>query len=117
MKTHDANSGQDAAATIKTLLTDCQIAVLPACKRAGMATSTLFRWERGQNPQSGSVDKLRLAILELACTAGTLPDNEIATLDALRKSVKLPAVARSNKEISRDLRRIALELDRADTQP
>lgn len=117
MKTNDATSGKEAAELIRTLLKDCHVAALTACKRAGMATSTLFRWEKGQNPQAGSVDKLRLAILELACSADTLPADHIVKLEELRKSVKLPPATLSTKEISRELRRLAHELDRTGTQP
>lgn len=91
MKTGEKASGQDCAADVGILLKTCKVRELPACKRAGIATSTLHRWRRGSSPKIGQVDVLRRAILELAYEAKTLPDDLVGSLEKLRETVELPA--------------------------
>lgn len=91
MKSEDKQNGQDSASHVGELLRSCKVRELPACKRAGIATSTLHRWRRGSSPKVGQVDVLRRAILELAHEAGTLPEQLADQLQVLRETVKLPA--------------------------
>ena len=73
------------AEQFRTLLHDCKVPAIRALKRAGMAASTPFRWEKeGKTPKPGQVERLRLAVLELAETAGTLPVEHQAELAELR---------------------------------
>ncbi len=90
MKIETKPTGQACAADVGNLLKNCKVSELPACKRAGMATSTLHRWRRGSSPKAGQVDVLRRAILELAAEAGTLPFEYVVQLEQLRATAKLP---------------------------
>lgn len=91
MKTDEKPNGQDSAQEVRTLLDACKVRELPACKRAGMATSTLLRWRRGSCPKPGQVAVLRRAIMEIAAEVGTLPAEYSIELDQLRQNVELPA--------------------------
>lgn len=73
------------AEQFRTLLHACKVPAIRALKRAGMAASTPFRWEKeGKTPKAGQVERLRLAVLELAEEAGTLPAEHRAELADLR---------------------------------
>ena len=98
MKTEEKPSGQDCAESVGNLLKYCKVRELPACKRAGIATSTLHRWRRGSSPKTGQVDVLRRAILELAAEAKTLPDDLVGSLEKLRETVELPAGQKQDLE-------------------
>lgn len=92
MKTDDQQTGQASAADVGSLLKICKVRELPACRRAGIATSTLLRWRRGSKPNDGQVDVVRRAIMEVANEAGTLPDDLKPELERLRELVALPVV-------------------------
>ena len=99
---------------IRALLTECKVPAIRALNRAGMAASTPFRWEKeGKTPKAGQVERLRLAILELAEASGTLPGAHLEELIALRKNkvASLPVESRSCprqilKRIQSDLREL-----------
>lgn len=90
MKTKENASGESCAADVGELLTSCKVRELPACKRAGIATSTLHRWRKGSTPKPGQVDVLRRVIMEIADESGTLPTELASTLAHLRETVALP---------------------------
>lgn len=83
MKTQEVNDAP--AEQFRTLLKSCKVPAIRALKRAGMAASTPFRWEKeGQTPKPGQVERLLLAVLELAEAAGTLPVEHQKTLADMR---------------------------------
>lgn len=100
MKTDEKKKGQAAAAEIEALLHICKCKALPACKRAGMATSTLFRWKQGQEPAAGSIDRLKLAILSIAEEKGTLQTSFEADLAMLRRYVRTPVVPSQKRDLA-----------------
>lgn len=111
----NANNPKECPVTaIRALLTECKVPSIRALKRAGMAASTPFRWEKeGTKPKEGQVERLRLAILELADESKTLPEKHRKELIALsaNKSVAQPETARSCprqilKRIQSDMREL-----------
>lgn len=90
----------------------CQINLHAACKRAGIAYSTPYRWRTGStNRSQDTVDRLRAAILLLARERGTLPPELHAEAD---KVILQPGPAgRDARAIMRDIKANIKELDRA----
>lgn len=105
MITDEKLDGKTSAAQVRDLLKVCGVAELPACKRAGMATSTLLRWRRGSQPKDGQLQVLRRAVLEVASDNGTLPAEYETELDQLRNTVELPAPAQEG-ELKRRVERL-----------
>lgn len=91
VKNDEKLGGVASSDQVRALLIACKVSELPACKRAGISTSTVLRWKRGSCPKQGQLDVLKRAILEVAAEQGTLPDGYEVDLEALRKTVELPA--------------------------
>jgi hypothetical protein len=90
VNTNERLDGVGTSAYLGELLSLCKVRELPACKRAGIATSTLLRWRRGSTPKDGALDLLRRSVMEIADEAGTLPDHLLDELAHLRETVELP---------------------------
>ena len=71
-----------------------------------MATSTIFRWKQGQTPASGSVDRLRLAILSIAQEKATLPAEHEAELERLQQQSKHPSVPSQKRDLAERVDRL-----------
>lgn len=85
--------------------------MLRACQRIGMATSTPHRWlNHDAEPAPGSAERLRASILRAAERRGTLPDKYRDEFEALGQEGK---PGRQPLEIARDIKRNAIELERA----
>lgn len=102
---------------IRTLLKECKVPAIHALKKAGMAASTPFRWEKeGKTPKAWQVERLRLSILELAESAGTLPAEHRAELDdLLEKKVAFAPVTEAKSNPRQILRRIQNDLRELDS--
>lgn len=100
MKNEETQNGPASAEEVRALLDACKVSELQACKRAGIATSTVLRWKRGSQPKPGQLDVLRLSIMEIASDAGNLPNNLSVDLDQLRQTSGLPPSNNSHADIA-----------------
>lgn len=100
-------NGQD----IYKLAERCQVPIHAACKRAGIAPSTPWRWrERGMLPEQDSVTKLQAAILVIAEERGTLPA-DVGVHVGRERIAEMRQPQREPREIIRDIRRGLKELE------
>lgn len=106
MKTNDQQLGVTAAAEVGRLLELCKVPALQACTKAGIYTTTIMRWRNGSKPRRGQLDVMRLAILEVADAAGTLPDELRPVLAELREVAKLPAGASKQAGLAHRVNRL-----------
>jgi len=107
IKDEKGNKGRE----VYNLAAECKVAVHAACRRIRMATSTPHRWlTEGSEPAPGSYERLRASILRVADKRGTLPEKYRAEFDALGEEADAP---RNPLEIARDIKRNAMELERA----
>lgn len=87
---------------IKELAIKCRVSMNAACSKAGMATSTPFRWENGTTPREGQPERLRRAIFQLAVNQDTVPPELQAHIpDGMIKEIEDP------RTLARQLRTIA----------
>lgn len=109
------NASENPAVAIRALLGECKVPSIHALNRAGMAASTPFRWEKeGSKPKQGQVDRLRLAILELADESKTLPDKyrqELIALSANKVSLQPDEKTRCPRQILKRIQGDMRELD------
>lgn len=91
------------------LAAQCGVHMNKACRRAGIAGSTPWRWSRGAEAHPETVARLERAVIELASEAGTVPPD----LAARAKSVLARKIEqrRHPREIIHDLKRGLRELE------
>lgn len=65
-----------------------------------------MRWRNGSKPRRGQLDVMRLAIMEVADAAGTLPDDRLDELERLRAVASLPAVDRKPTSLAHRVNRL-----------
>lgn len=100
-------NGQD----IYKLAERCQVPMHAACKRAGIAPSTPWRWcESGSTPKPDTITKLQAAIVVIAEERGTLPA-DISVPVGRERMAEMRQPQRQPREIIRDIRRGLKELE------
>jgi len=99
------------ARELYALASKCNVAMLRACRRIGMASSTPWRWlTYGSQPgEPDMMARLRASILRCAAERGTLPDAYRADYEALADEGN---GRRRPLELLRDIRRTTAELEK-----
>lgn len=102
---------------IYSLAAKCRVSMLAACRRAGMAPSTPFRWGQGQQPKPGQQENLRAAILVLALERGTLPADLAKEARAAVKIAGGTAPNADPADIVQEIKQGVKRLERALARP
>lgn len=84
------------------LAAQCGVHMNKACRRAGIAGSTPWRWSRGAEAHPETVARLERAVIELASEAGTVPPDLAARArTVLEKEIPAPSTRSPREIISR----------------
>lgn len=87
---------------IKGLAARCGVPMHRACKRAGVAPTTPWRWEHGGTAQPETVERLERAIYEIARDQGSVPEDMAdRARTVLEKEIPAPSTRSPREIISR----------------